>query len=131
MPLSKANTGLKKVCKTLSQTLLLEEIRQTVVTHQISTEARFTKISSLIEYGRARLVTHIVTHHTFGQATKGQKQSLPQTTPFSKQISNIYIFPDLTILFVLTVHFHRRFDRPEIRFNSRPQDDNDPLYRQS
>ena len=78
------------------------------------------KISLLIEYGRARFVTHIVTHHTW----PSHKRSNPHPQPplFSKHFSNIYLFPDLTI-FVLTTLFRRRFDRTfrEIRLTSRPE----------
>ncbi len=51
------------------------------------------KISSLIEYGRARFITYIVTHHNLA---KQQKVKIPPTNHpiLSKQISNIHLFPD-------------------------------------
>ena len=66
------------------------------------------KISLLIEYGRARFVTHIVTHHTWPSPPQNGQIPTPQLPLFSKHFSNIYLFPDLTI-FVLTTLFRRRF----------------------
>ena len=62
------------------------------------------------------IVTHRIwqstIHHTYRHSpylTKPQKvKSPPSTSPLFKTFSNIYLFPDLTIL-VLTILFRRRF----------------------
>ena len=69
--------GLEKVCHTFSQTFLwkrharLNKPRQRTI----------RKISLLIEYGRARFVTHIVTHHTW---PRQKVKSPPSTSPLFK-----------------------------------------------
>jgi hypothetical protein len=69
----------------------LEEIRQAVVTHQTLTE-NDPQTSSLIEYGRAQFLTHIVTHHILTKPQRSNPQ--PKPSLFLKQVSNIYLFPD-------------------------------------
>ena len=53
--------GLEKVCHKFSQTFLW---KRHDTPHQKPRQRTISKISLLIEYGRARFVTHIVTHHT-------------------------------------------------------------------
>jgi len=109
--------GLEKVCHTFSQTFFGRDM--TCLTKPRQRTIR--KISLLIEYGRARFVTHIVTHHIWPTKKKGQIPTL-NLHSFSKHFSNIYLFPDLTI-FVLTIPFRRRFDRTfrETLLTSRPE----------
>ena len=64
--------GLEKVCHKFSQTFLW---KRHDMPYQTSTENNPQKISLLIEYGRARFVTHIVTHHTWPRQ-KGQIPTL-------------------------------------------------------
>jgi len=110
------NTGLWKVCKTFSQTFLWK---------RYDTPSSLTKIRQkhdLLQYRHSSNMAEHDSSHISSLTiplAKPQKVNIPPTNHpfFSKQISNIYIFPDLTILFVLTVHFYRRFDRPETRLN--------------
>jgi len=94
--------GLEKVCHKFSQTFLW---KRHDTPHQTSTEN-----------DPQNIVTHRIwqstIRHTYRHSpylTKPQKvKSPPSTSPLFKTFSNIYLFPDLTIL-VLTILFRRRF----------------------
>ena len=83
------------------------------------------KISLLIEYGRARFVTHIVTHHTW----PSHKRSNPHPQPplFSKHFLTSTFFQiwrhSFWRFFPVGDSDCRRFDRTfrEIRLTSRPE----------
>ncbi len=78
--------GLEKVCHTFSQIFLW---KRHDMPHQTSTENDSQKKSLLIEYGRARFVTHIVTHHTW--PSHKRSNPYPQPPLFSKHFL-IFIF---------------------------------------
>jgi hypothetical protein len=95
--------GLEKVCHKFPQTFLLEETRHASPNLDRERSAKYRYSSNMAEHDSPQ---HIVTHHTW----PSHKRSNPHPQPplFSKHFSNIYLFPDLTIL-VLTILFRRRF----------------------
>ena len=112
--------GLEKVCHKFPQTFPLEETR-----HASPRQRTIRKISLLIEYGRARFVTHIVTHHTWPRQ-KGQIPTL--NLPSFQNIFLISIFFQIWRFpfwrfFSVRDSDCRRFDRTfrEIRLTSRPE----------
>ena len=94
--------GLEKVCHKFSQTFLW---KRHDTPHQTSTEN-----------DPQNIVTHRIwqstIRHTYRHSpyltTPKRSNPHPQPPLFSKHFSNIYLFPDLTIL-VLTILFRRRF----------------------
>lgn len=94
--------GLEKVCHKFSQTFLW---KRHDMPHQTSTEN-----------DPQNIVTHRIwqstIRHTYRHSpyltTPKRSNPHPQPPLFSKHFSNIYLFPDLTIL-VLTILFRRRF----------------------
>ncbi len=118
------STILKVLKKSVTHFLRLSSGRDTTRLTK-PRQRTIRKISLLIEYGRARFVTNIVTHHTWPSHKRSNPH--PQPPHLSKHFSNIYLFPDLTI-FVLTTLFRRRFHRTfrEIVLTSRPEIRSDP-----
>ena len=95
--------GLEKVCHKFSSDFPLEETRHASPNLDRERSAKYRYSSNMAEHDSPQ---HIVTHHTW----PSHKRSNPHPQPplFSKHFSNIYLFPDLTIL-VLTILFRRRF----------------------
>ena len=94
--------GLEKVCHKFSQTFLWK--RHDIPHQNLDRErsAKYRYSSNMAEHDSSHISSLTILDHA--------KRSNPHPQPplFSKHFSNIYLFPDLTIL-VLTILFRRRF----------------------
>ena len=110
---------MKVLKKSVTHFLRLSFGRDTTPSPNLDRE-RFAKhrySSNMAEHDSS----HISSLTILDQVTTGQTPTL-NLPSFSRHLSNIYLFPDLTIS-VLMILFRRRFDRTfrETRLTSRPE----------
>ncbi len=113
--------GLEKVCHTFFPRFSFGRDTTCLTKPQQRT---IRKMSLLIEYGRARFLTHIITHHIW---PRQKVKTPPSTSLFSKHFLTSTFFQiwrhSFWRLFSVGDSDCRRFDRTfrEIRLTSRPE----------
>ena len=95
--------GLEKVCHKFSQTFLWKRHDMPHQNLDRERSAKYRYSSNMAEHDSSHISSLTILDH----ATKGQIPTL-NLPSFQNIFSNIYLFPDLTIL-VLTILFRRRF----------------------